>query len=87
MVEKMCYNPLILFDVEKRSYIREYYFANVVLLDLNNPWTVTKENIAYKCVWSPIEGNTFHSNISHTFVSGHLANKNANFPNKEMQND
>jgi dihydroorotase len=79
MVEKMCHNPAILFDIEKRGYIREGYFADVVLVDLNNPWTVTKENIAYKCGWSPFEGNTFRSKISHTFVNGHLAYENGNF--------
>ncbi len=79
MVEKMCHNPAILFEIEKRGYIREGYFADLVLVDLNNPWAVTKENSAYKCGWSPFEGNSFRSKISHTFVNGHLAYENGKF--------
>ena len=76
IVEKMCHNPAILFEIEKRGYIKEGYYADLVLVDLNNPWTVTKENILYKCKWSPFEGSTFKSRISHTFVNGKLAYKN-----------
>ncbi len=76
IVEKMCHNPAILFDVEKRGFIKPGYYADLVLVDLNNPWTVTKENILYKCKWSPFEGSTFKSRISHTFVNGKLAYKN-----------
>jgi dihydroorotase len=76
IVEKMCHNPAILFDIEKRGYIREGYFADLVLVDLNQPWTVTKDNILYQCGWSPFEGTTFKSRISHTFVNGHLAYNN-----------
>jgi len=76
IVEKMCHNPAILFDVEKRGYIKPGYYADLVLVDLNNPWTVTTDNILYKCKWSPFEGNTFKSRISHTFVNGQLAYKN-----------
>ncbi|NND11247.1 MAG: dihydroorotase [Flavobacteriaceae bacterium] len=79
MVEKMCHNPAILFDVEKRGYIKEGYFADLVVLDLNNPWTVNKDNILYKCGWSPFEGNTFKSRVTQTFVNGHLAYNNFNF--------
>ena len=76
IVQKMCHNPAILFDVEKRGYIREGYKADLVLVDLNNPWTVNKENILYKCGWSPFEGTTFKSKITHTFVNGKLVYDN-----------
>lgn len=79
IVEKMCHNPAILFDIEKRGYIREGYFADLVLVDLNNSWTVNKENIAYKCGWSPFEGTRFQSKISHTFINGHLGYENGRF--------
>jgi len=79
MVEKMCHNPAILFDIEKRGYIKEGYFADLVVLDLNNPWTVNKDNILYKCGWSPFEGNTFKSRVTQTFVNGHLAYNNFKF--------
>lgn len=73
MVEKMAHNPAILFRVEDRGYIREGYFADLVLVDPNSPWTVGPSNILAKCGWSPFEGTTFSARISHTFVSGHLA--------------
>ncbi len=76
IVEKLCHNPAILFDVEKRGYIKEGYYADLVLVDLNQPWTVTKDNILYQCGWSPFEGTTFKSRISHTFINGHLAYNN-----------
>jgi dihydroorotase len=76
IAEKMCHNPAILFQIEKRGFIKEGYYADLVLVDLNNPWTVTKDNILYKSKWSPFEGSTFKSRISHTFVNGKLAYKN-----------
>ncbi len=79
IVEKMCHNPAILFQIEKRGYIKKGYFADLVLVDINKPWTVTKENIFYKCGWSPFEGNTFKSRITHTFVNGNLVYKNFKF--------
>lgn len=79
IVEKMCHNPAILFDVEKRGFIREGYKADLVLLDLNAPWTVQKDNIFYKCGWSPFEKTTFKSRVTHTFVNGHLAYENFKF--------
>ncbi len=72
IVEKMCHNPAILFDIEKRGYIRQGYFADLVLVDLDAPSKVSKENILYKCGWSPFEGTTFGSQVTHTFVNGHL---------------
>ena len=79
IVEKFCHNPAILFDVEKRGFIKEGYYADLVIVNLNNPWTVNKDNILYKCGWSPFEGTTFKSRITHTFVNGGLAYKNFKF--------
>ncbi len=79
IVEKMCHNPAKLFQIKKRGFIREGYFADLAVVDLNSPWNVSKENIAYKCQWSPFEGYAFKSKISHTFVNGHLAYENGNF--------
>ncbi len=79
IVEKMCHNPAKLFDIKKRGFIREGYFADLTVADLNASWKVSKENIAYKCGWSPFEGNTFQSKVTHTFVNGHLAYENGNF--------
>ncbi|NRB60583.1 MAG: dihydroorotase [Winogradskyella sp.] len=76
IVEKACHNPAILFDVEKRGYIKEGYYADLVIVDLNHPWTVNRDNILYKCGWSPFEGSTFKSRITHTLVNGQLAYKN-----------
>lgn len=73
MVTKMCHNPAILFQVEKRGFLREGYYADLVLVDTNRPWRVEKANIVYKCGWSPFEGQTFRSQVTHTFVNGHLA--------------
>ncbi len=72
IVEKMCHNPAILFGIEKRGFIRKGYHADLILIDLNNPWEVHKNNILYKCAWSPFEGHTFLSKITHTFVNGNL---------------
>ena len=73
IVEKMCHAPAICFQVEGRGFIREGYAADLVLLDIDSPWQVEKENILYKCAWSPFEGTTFNSRVTHTFVNGHLA--------------
>jgi len=73
VVEKMCHNPAICFQIENRGFIREGYFADLVLVNLNKPWEVNKENILYKCGWSPFEGETFNAQITHTFVNGHIA--------------
>tara|TARA_B110000902_G_scaffold241500_1_gene291899 strand:- start:2178 stop:3533 length:1356 start_codon:yes stop_codon:yes gene_type:complete len=78
-VEKMSHNPAILFQIEKRGFIKEGYFADLVLIDTNKPQTVSKDNILYKCGWSPFEGTTFSSNITHTFVNGNLIYKNGVF--------
>ena len=82
IAEKMCHNPAILYHIEKRGFIREGYFADLTLVDLNTNWTVSKENILYKCGWSPVEGTTFHSSITQTFVNGNLVYNNGLFNEK-----
>ena len=84
MVEKMCHNPAILFRMEDRGYIREGYHADLVLLEPNRPWKVSKDNILYKCQWSPFEGTVFKSKVTHTFVNGHLAFKDGNFDDSQL---
>ena len=81
IVEKMCHNPAKIFKIEKRGFIKKGYYADLVLVDIASPWTVTKENILYKCGWSPFEGSTFYSKITHTFVNGFLAYHNGIFNN------
>ena len=76
IVEKMCHNPAILFEIEKRGYVKEGYKADLVLINPNAEITVSKENILSKCGWSPLENETFHSEITHTFVNGFLAYEN-----------
>ena len=72
LVEKACHNPAKIFQIEKRGFIKEGYFADLVLVDTKAPQTVNKETILYKCGWSPFEGITFSSSITHTFVNGVL---------------
>ena len=78
-VEKMSHNPAKLFQIEKRGFIREGYFADLVLVNPNTKWTVSKENVLYKCGWSPFEGTTFTSSVTHTFVNGNLIYNNGTF--------
>ncbi len=82
IAEKMCHNPAILFEIEKRGYIKKGYFADLVLVDLNKPWTVTKDNVLYKCGWSPFEGTTFKSRVIQTFLNGILVYNNSKFSEK-----
>ncbi len=72
IVQKMSHNVADLFNIEKRGYIREGYYADLVMVDLKKPQTVTKENMLYKCGWGPFEGHTFKSSVVKTFVNGHL---------------
>lgn len=76
IVEKMCHAPADMFDIDRRGYLREGYYADVVLVDPASGWTVSKENILYKCGWSPFEGTSFKSSVKHTIVSGHWAYQN-----------
>ena len=84
IVEKMCHNPAILFEIEKRGFIKEGYKADLVLVDLNKEYTVSKENILYKCGWSPLENEIFHSEITHTFINGNLAYENGRFSDEKF---
>ena len=79
LVEKACHNPAKIFQVEKRGFIREGYHADLVLLDDQKPQTVHKDNILYKCGWSPFEGTTFSSTVTQTFVNGVLMYDNGVF--------
>lgn len=76
IVEKMCHNPAKIFKIEKRGFIREGYYADLAIVNPALPWNVKKENILAKCGWSPFEGYTFKSRITHTFVNGELVYKN-----------
>ena len=84
IVEKMCNNPANIFNVNKRGYIKEGYFADLVILDPNKKQTISSDNILYKCGWSPFEGETFNSVITHTFVNGHLAYNNGNIDDSKL---
>ncbi len=79
IVEKMCHNPAILYNMTNRGFIRESYFADLTLVDLNSQWTVAKDNLLYKCGWSPLEGTTFQTEIKQTFVNGNLVYDNGDF--------
>jgi dihydroorotase len=72
VVEKMCHAPADLFRIDRRGYIREGYYADLVIVNPELPWTVSPENIRYKCGWSPLTGMTFSSCVTHTFVNGNL---------------
>lgn len=76
IIEKMAHNPAKLFKIEKRGFIKEGYFADLAIINTGLPWTVNKDNILYKCGWSPFEGTTFKSRITHTFVNGNLVYTN-----------
>lgn len=84
IAKKMAHNPAILFQIEKRGFIREGYYADLVMADLNQPWTVAPDNILAKCGWSPFEGTTFRSKIIHTLVSGHLVYTNGHFDESKI---
>jgi dihydroorotase len=73
IVEKMCHNPAKIFKIENRGFIKEGYFADLVIVNPHMPWNVKKENIIAKCGWSPFEGINFKSRVTHTFVNGKLA--------------
>lgn len=76
VVEKMCHAPATCFQIEKRGYIREGYWADMVLVDLNSHYKVSKDNILYKCGWSPLEGHEFPAEIRYTLVNGEMAYEN-----------
>ena len=76
IVEKACHNPAVIYKIDRRGFLREGYFADLVLADLNAPWTVSEENILSKCRWSPFNGTTFRSKVQRTWVSGKLVYEN-----------
>ncbi len=82
IVEKMCHNPAILFQINKRGFIKEGFYADLVLVNLNDSWTVNKENVLYQCSWSPFDGTVFQSKITHTFVNGNLVYQRGKFFNE-----
>ena len=84
IVEKMCHHPAILFRVENRGYIREGYYADLVLVDPSASWQVSRENIVAKCGWSPFMGQRFSSTVDATWVSGHLAYRQGKFDESQM---
>jgi dihydroorotase len=73
IAEKTAHAVADCFQIEERGYIREGYWADLAIVDLNKPLTVSKDNILYQCGWSPLEGQTLSASVEHTFVSGHLA--------------
>jgi len=79
IVERMCHSPAKLFNIEKRGFIREGYYADLVLVDPLRRWEVNKGNILYKCGWSPLEGYSFHNCVTHTFVNGNLVYEEGKF--------
>ena len=79
IVNKMCHAPADCFQVKERGFIREGYFADLVVVDIDKSWTVNKGNILYDCGWSPFEGVKFKSTVSKTFVSGNLVYDNGTF--------
>jgi len=83
VVEKMCHNPAIAFQIAKRGFIRKGYFADLAVVDIESPWTVTPQNIVYKCGWSPFENIRFSSKITHTFINGKLVYHNGQYAHTE----
>lgn len=76
IIQKMSHNPAILYGIQNRGFIREGYYADLVIVDLNAAWTVTNECVLSKCAWTPLLGTTFHAKVTHTFVNGHLVYNN-----------
>ena len=84
IVEKTAHNLAICFNIEKRGFIREGYWADLVLVDLKDSWKVTSLNNFYKCSWSPFDGDTFQASVTHTFVSGNLAYQKGRFTTDQI---
>lgn len=83
IVEKMAHNPAKIFKIEKRGFIKEGYFADLVIVNPSKPWRVSRENVLYKCGWSPFENTNFKSRVTHTFVNGQLVYANAKFQDEK----
>jgi dihydroorotase len=83
VVRKMCHAPALLYGIKNRGFIRKGYFADLVIVDPDSKWTVSKENILYKCKWSPFEGQTFQNSVVQTFVNGNLVYTNGEINNEK----
>ncbi|MGH2644928.1 MAG: amidohydrolase family protein, partial [Chitinophagaceae bacterium] len=83
IAEKMCHAPADCFQIKERGYIREGYFADLTMVDLNGKTNVNKESLFYKCKWSPFEGHTFPASVEKTFVNGHLAYNKGTFDDSQ----
>jgi dihydroorotase len=83
IVQKMAHNPAKLFDIDRRGFVREGYYADLVLVDMDAPYTVSKDNILYKCGWSPLEGQSFRSQVTHTIINGAMAYDQGKFSNQK----
>ncbi len=83
VVNKMCHAPAKCFQIDKRGFLREGYHADLVLVDLNHPWTISPKNLYYKCGWSPFEGTTFQSMIHTTIVNGNIVYQKGTFDNNQ----
>lgn len=84
VTEKMCHAPAAAYHIDRRGFLREGYFADLVLVNMNKPFTVKKENLFYKCQWSPFEGTTFQSSVTHTFVNGNPVYAEGKFDESRM---
>jgi dihydroorotase len=84
MVEKMCHNPAIAFNIDRRGFIREGYHADLVLVDPNRSFVVNTDQLLYKCGWSPLQGVRLGATVTHTFVNGRLVFENGHF-NEEIK--
>ncbi|MCU0422520.1 MAG: dihydroorotase [Bacteroidia bacterium] len=79
VVQKMCHNVAEMFEIDRRGFIREGYYADLVLVDLNSSYQVTKDSLLYKCKWSPFEGTTFNNTVTHTIINGNIVYHNGKF--------
>ena len=84
IVQKMCHNPAILFDVNKRGFLKEGFYADLVIFNLNNPWKVSLENLMYKCNWSPFEDKTFKSRVLYTIINGNIVYSKGKITDSKM---
>jgi dihydroorotase len=79
VIEKMCHAPAVIFKISKRGFIREGFHADLAIVNLNKPFTIKADGLLYKCRWTPLEGRTLRSSVTHTFVNGNLVFDNGRF--------
>lgn len=79
VAQKMCHAPAIVYGVEKRGFVKEGFFADLVLVNPNIQWQITKDNLLYKCGWSPLEGQQLSSKVTHTIINGRVVYENGTF--------